>query len=210
VYAPGERARELEANAPTIPVSPEFGPSPYIRSVFGHRIDLLDPWSTRIDIREIAHALSRICRFGAHLAPGLFYSVAQHSVMVSWLVPERLRLAGLLHDASEAYLGSDIPKPLKDLIPAYREIELPWHRRIQEHFGVVLRPGDLETLKAADNTAYATEKRDLMSPAQYVVGASDRAEIEASGGFECNGYLDHQAAARVFLAQAIALGAEIP
>lgn len=65
-----------------------------------------------IDIRDIACSLGNRCRFSGHLKQ--FYSVAEHSVLVSLLVEPRFALWGLLHDASEAYFA-DIPSPLKKL-----------------------------------------------------------------------------------------------
>ena len=70
----------------------------------------LDPNPADIDIKDIAHALSNCCRFAGHIKS--FYSVAQHSVIVSELCEPENALAGLLHDASEAYL-SDIARPVK-------------------------------------------------------------------------------------------------
>lgn len=70
------------------------------------------------DVREVAHALSRLCRFTGHTE--VTYSVAQHSLLVASLVAQTdpdLAIVGLLHDAHEAYLG-DISRPVKEL---YRE-----------------------------------------------------------------------------------------
>lgn len=205
-HTPAERAGVALARAPQ-KEGLVLG-AQYIRSVYGRKIDLRDPWATVIDIREIAYALSRICRFGGHLAPGCFYSVAQHSIMVSKLVPDHLALAGLLHDASEAYLGVDVPKPLKDMIPEIRRIEAPWHKRIQEHFDVKLRPGDAALIKKADDVAYATEKRDLMTPAQYEIGAADRDEIVSSSEFTCLPFVSPTVIFEVFMQHARYLSAK--
>lgn len=79
------------------------------------RIDPLNPSINEINIEDIAHALSRQCRYNGHCDG--FLSVARHSIWVS----ERLeaqgfdtqtQLTGLLHDAAEAYLG-DLVRPLK-------------------------------------------------------------------------------------------------
>ena len=91
-----------------------------IRTFTGKAFDLkvMDPET--ICIKDIAHALSNTARFGGHLKQ--LYSVAQHSVYVATLVPEELRLAALLHDASEAYLG-DMPSPFKSMLPDFQYLE---------------------------------------------------------------------------------------
>jgi len=86
-----------------------------------------------IDIMDIAHALSNICRFGGHVDS--FYSVAQHSVIVSELVPQEYKLAALLHDASEAYL-SDIVTPAKRILDDYKSLEAIITCSIDSRFGV--------------------------------------------------------------------------
>jgi hypothetical protein len=65
-----------------------------------------------IDIRDIAHALSQLCRYTGHTT--MFYSVAQHSLLVSEKMPggPAQKLAGLLHDGAEAYTN-DLASPLK-------------------------------------------------------------------------------------------------
>jgi len=79
----------------------------------GKHVDLAAPNPVMIDPRDISHALSHQCRFNGHCRE--FYSVAQHSVLVAYLLPPELKLAGLLHDAPEAFLG-DVVQPLKALM----------------------------------------------------------------------------------------------
>ena len=98
---------------------------PSIRTYSGRRFYLLDPRPEDILIEDIAHALSMVCRFTGHVER--FYSVADHCVRVSRLLMERslpvhLQLIGLLHDATEAYVG-DMIHPLKGLLPDYSVIE---------------------------------------------------------------------------------------
>lgn len=111
------------------------------------------------EIEEIAHALSHLCRYTGHVSQ--FYSVAQHSVMVSKLVPQQDRLVGLLHDASEAFLG-DVASPLKRLLPDYKAIEQRVERAIAKRFD--LEYPFPESVKKADLIMLVTEKRDLLRP----------------------------------------------
>ena len=94
--------------------------------------DPLHPKAELIDIADIAHALSMLCRANGHFKN--FYSVAQHSINCMKEAKargysDRVQLACLLHDASEAYL-SDVTRPVKAELPRYKEIESPLQEMI--------------------------------------------------------------------------------
>lgn len=123
----------------------------------GKHFDLMQPSAENVSPLDIAHALAHLCRFNGHTHR--FYSVAQHSCMVADLVPAEHRLAALLHDATEAYIG-DITRPFKALLPDARQIEqYIWHA-ICARFR--LDPELPACVQDADMIALATEKRDLM------------------------------------------------
>lgn len=131
----------------------------WIQTVSGKRVDLPIPNLDQIDITDIAYALSMKCRFNGQCKK--FYSVAEHSVRVSYLLPQELSLAGLLHDANEAYLP-DIPRPVKELIPEYKPVENLMEEVINAKYGIDLSDEDKQHIKRADNVMLATEARDLM------------------------------------------------
>lgn len=132
----------------------------WIQTYLGTVFYPLDPRQEEIDISDIAHALSNLCRFGGHC--NQFYSVAEHSVRVALILPQEQRLWGLLHDASEAYL-CDLPRPIKrfaEFGPLYREVEDNLQKIIFEKYGLIGKVPD--SVKKADTDLLMTEKRDLM------------------------------------------------
>jgi hypothetical protein len=132
-----------------------------IETFSGIHVTPLDPKPEMIRLGDIAHALSNQCRFAGHCRK--FYSVAEHCVHVSHLVPASYRKAALLHDAGEAYL-MDIPRPLKrymgfmlhDRFMPYKTIEEQLMRVIAECFGIVWS-GMPEAVREVDNRMLVTE-----------------------------------------------------
>lgn len=126
----------------------------------GRMLDLLEPEPSSIFVEDIADALSKLCRFTGHTTS--FYSVAQHCIHVSKLVPEHYALEGLMHDATEAFIG-DLSTMLKAILGApIKLLENNLHWAIAYRFG--LRYPMPAPIKAADWVSLATERRDLMVP----------------------------------------------
>jgi len=97
----------------------------HITTFTGEDFTPLAPDEYKIHIEDIAHALSLMCRANGHFVR--FFSVAQHSINCANEakargLSEKIQLACLLHDGSEAYL-SDITKPVKKHLSKYIEIE---------------------------------------------------------------------------------------
>jgi hypothetical protein len=138
--------------------------SPWIQTASGLKFPLLDIDPEAIVIKDIAHALSMLCRFNAHCLK--FYSVAEHSVHVSYEIEPRLALLGLMHDAAEAYLG-DVPSPLKGELRDFKCIEERLIVAIGERFGFPLPDDgsdDTRELKRADLQLLIDEKAVIMAP----------------------------------------------
>lgn len=133
----------------------------------GRCLDLIRPDPADIDIRDIAHSLAMQCRFNGHTKR--FYSVAQHTVLVSNLLEGDDALWGLLHDAAETYV-SDIPRPLKAQLPEFEIAEDRMLKAIIIRFGLTAWPMP-PRVKWADDTLLVTECRDLM------IGLFDRIKI---------------------------------
>lgn len=131
----------------------------WMQTASGKQFWPIDPRPEDVDINDIAHALSQVCRYGGHCRT--FYSVAEHSVYVARACPPELRLAGLLHDASEAYI-SDIVRPAKRFIEGYIAIEDRLQAAIGEAFDVSL--AEFHAIKEWDNAVLLDEQAQIMLP----------------------------------------------
>lgn len=163
--------------------------TPWIVTHSGVAFTPLDPKAKDVRIRDIAHHLARICRFTG--ATSCFYSVAQHSCLVSRLVPQEglLPLAGLLHDAAEAYLW-DIASPLKSRVLFRTEHGLEsasmveWRilQALQEFLGLDLPFSD-QRIKAADMSLFETEVVTFMPFAPLYPAKARPADIQIPLGW---------------------------
>jgi len=136
-------------------------PTGWIQTYTGKQFFPLNPQLEDICIEDIAHSLSMLCRFTGHSQE--FYSVGQHSIYVSKMCSKENELAGLLHDAEEAYTN-DLARPIKRLK------EFGFFRNAGENIQSVIRykfslpKEEPEEIKFVDLKMLATEARDLMSP----------------------------------------------
>lgn len=134
----------------------------WITTHTGLHFDYSKPNPDAIYIRDIAIALSRECRFTGQSQK--FYSVAQHSVECSYIVPEQFKFEALLHDAVEAYC-KDIPSPLKKLLPDYKKIENNIDSVIRKKFNLPLTIS--VEVRRADLIMLATEHRDVANDGKF-------------------------------------------
>jgi len=131
----------------------------WITTVSGRKIAPFDPKPEQFEISDLAHSLSRQCRFGGHIEP--FYSVAQHSVYV--MRATKLSMAkywGLMHDASEAVI-TDLPTPIKRYIPDYEAAEDKIQRVISRRFHIPRGPTVDAAVKEADTLLLCWEAYTL-------------------------------------------------
>lgn len=128
----------------------------------GNLYDFVDVKNNIWTIDDIALSLSNICRYGGSVTK--HYSVAQHSVYVSYAIDPEFALDGLLHDGCEAFLG-DIPTPLKMMLPDYRKIEEAHESEMFGRFGLTYPM--VPAVKLADRQVLLAEIRDLKPPSPY-------------------------------------------
>lgn len=131
---------------------------PSILTADGEYFDYENPDPRHFTLNAIAQGLANTCRFAGQCKS--FYSVAEHSVHVSHLVPPEFALHALLHDAAEALIG-DIPTPLKRLLPDFREVEHRVEKVLFEEYGLPETIPD--EVKHADRLMLEIERRALFN-----------------------------------------------
>lgn len=155
-------------------------PGDWIQTYTGMRFYPLAPRVEDVDVTDVAHALSLLCRFTGQIRD--FYSVGDHSIRVSDYLRGRgcsaaIQFAGLLHDATEAYLA-DVNRPVKhsDAMAGYRQVEARLERAIFARFDLPYESMPVE-VKEADNAMLGAEARDL-----FVGGPRDDWDLAPLGG----------------------------
>ena len=142
----------------------------YITTYTGKHFEPANPDPEAIQIEDIAHALSLICRGNGHVKT--FWSVGQHSINCAkeaWArgLSNRIALACLLHDASECYM-SDIPRPFKKELPEYQALEERLLGMIYEKFlGSPLTPEEQAQLKEIDDAMLWYDLKNLLDETQF-------------------------------------------
>lgn len=137
---------------------------PLFETRSGLMLNYQDPQPEQIDIEDIAWSLAGLPRFLAHTKKRM--SIAEHSLLVARLLaddyPEdyELQLAGLLHDAAEAYTG-DIPSTLKDLLPKLVEVQAHIDLLVAEKFGLDSQRFYSAEVKKADLLALSWEAKQF-------------------------------------------------
>jgi 5'-deoxynucleotidase YfbR-like HD superfamily hydrolase len=125
----------------------------WIGLLSGAQFNYNKPEESDVTLEDLASALSNICRFAGHLP--CFYSVAQHLVNTSRLVPDDIAFDALMHDTAEAFTN-DLPTPLKWALPIFKELETKIESAMATRFGFTF-PYPPE-VKVADKQMLILEK----------------------------------------------------
>lgn len=136
----------------------------WLSTLYTPQFHFLNPTPIEVNFKDIAHSLALVCRFGGHCHT--FYSVAEHSYLVSLLLGADegadavTMLAGLLHDAEEAYLP-DIPSPIKVHMPEAQRIYEKLRSVIYWKFGIDGSNVDWVAIKSMDKRICISEAKQL-------------------------------------------------
>lgn len=192
-------AKERSARAVADALVPAYLPSDstaWMQTYTGRAFYPLNPQPAHVDLEDIAHGLANLCRYGGQCRT--FYSVAEHSVLLSYAVPPELARWALMHDASEAYL-SDVIRPIKPYLRGYYAIEERVLEAIAVRFDLPW-PAPL-ALKPYDDRILLNEQARLMAPPPMPWNVPG----EPLPGISVTGWLPMQAKVR-FLTRAAELG----
>lgn len=154
-----------------------FQTTPTVGTFSGRQIDLTAIKPDDIEIIDIAVGLAQQCRYAGQVWP--FYSVAEHSVLISRMVPQvpnsSLPLKALLHDAPE-FIINDLVRPVKRKVTGYDEIEAVVMEAVEREFDFQYTAADWTVIKHYDDLITISERRALMprlNPSSYGAGVHE-------------------------------------
>ena len=165
----------------------------YITTYTGKHFDPVNPEIELIDIRDIAHALSLICRGNGQVKT--FFSVGQHCINAAKEAKargysNRVILACLIHDAGESYL-SDVPRPLKPSMPEYIRTEEHLLDLIYEKYlGSKLNEEEQKLVKSIDNALLYYDLKELLN--EVSEGTAPELHIELNYEFVPFSYVEQE------------------
>lgn len=137
-------------------------PEIFVHTAKGVLFNVTHPVQAEIDIENIAYQLAMQCRFNGATKGFRHYSVAEHSYLGSFIVPQEAAFAFLLHDAQEAYI-SDVIRPIKRHDVFFNELEERVETAVHKKFGLdKLSPEIWDHVKAADNYMGYIEAQELL------------------------------------------------
>lgn len=147
------------------PISLDFGSITWMQTGSNQELDFTAEEWIVLPIELIARSLANICRYNGHC--NRYYSVAEHSVMISHMVPKELALAALLHDASEAYVG-DMPTGLKRAMGiSFKSFEHKAALAVSKGYGVPVEDLESPVIKGFDKRILGDEAKQLLPPHRF-------------------------------------------
>lgn len=155
-------------------IEPGHDRGAWMQTTTGKRFYPLDPHPSEVCIEDISHSLAQLARFNGHTSR--FYSVAQHSCLVHDYMPDDLKFLGLMHDATEAYIG-DMIRPLKYYNKFFQDVEERVWEAIRRKFKITKARKAMQVLKHWDNKICAAEKRDLHPQSEFWFGMPECEEV---------------------------------
>ena len=121
-----------------LPTDTAYTAVDWVETYTGRQFHVLDPKPEMVTIIDIAHALSNQCRYSGHTKT--FYSTAQHCCLLTDYATGVLKASALdclqilIHDAAEAFLV-DMPRPIKQHMPAFREMDYAVQKVVRTWLG---------------------------------------------------------------------------
>lgn len=147
------------------PISMDINTLTWMQTGSNQQLDFAAEEWIVLPIELIARALSNICRYNGHCSR--YYSVAEHSILMSYMVPEELALATLLHDASEAYVG-DMPTGLKRAMGiSFKSFEHKATLAVSRGYGIPMEQLESPVIKQFDRRILGDEAQQLLPPHRF-------------------------------------------